>query len=65
MKSDWDFTREVTRGMKSPVGCETGREAGLGEEGGRELAKGVFVSSCFCSLASQGILIIIILMPVT
>ena len=33
MKSDWDFTREVTRGMQSPVGRETGHEAGLGEEG--------------------------------
>lgn len=60
MKSDWDFTREDTRGMQSPVGREKGREAGLGEEGRREVVKGDFVSSCLCSLASQGILIVIL-----
>lgn len=60
MKSDWDFTREVTRGMKSPMGREKGRESGLGEEGRREVVKGDFVSTCLCSLASQGILTVIL-----
>lgn len=46
--------------MQSPVGREKGREAGPGEEGRREVVKGDFVSSCLCSLASQGILIVIL-----
>lgn len=46
------------------MGREKGREAGLGEEDRHEAVKGDCVFTCLCSLASQGILIII-LMPVT